>query len=188
MSGKDLQEHHLPLCNFCFCRHPLFVNLPLFLTSSSLSVVSISPITLAQRDVKMACAIASALHSLCPTRSRSVNDRTWLPGQRFHSANSPWRKPCLSIEACEERKTSCRHSVATLRIAFKMVDGKIFGRNLDSLCSVLCGKQAQLLVSFFHPVTNWLTHLVSLCGSTTIATNTLNRHYLLPTLQYCVRV
>lgn len=65
---------------------------PLLFPSPSRSVVSISPISSSQQEVKVACGTASALHSLCPTRSRSVNDRTWLPGQSFRSADSPCGK------------------------------------------------------------------------------------------------
>lgn len=131
------------LCNFFlfffyFCHHLLFVNLTLFLTFPPFSFVTIPPIPLSHQEVQVACALASALHSLCPTRSHSVNDSTWLSGQCFHSANSPWRNHVCPLYLSTEKNISLvsdawyRHSVARLIVAlhdliFKMVD---FGTNV----------------------------------------------------------
>lgn len=70
-----------------------------------LGVVCVSLISLShtQQEVKVACALASAPHSLCPTRSHSVNDRTWLSGQYFHSANSPWRNRACPLPGHMEK-------------------------------------------------------------------------------------
>lgn len=119
--------------------------------------VSVSPITRSQREVKAACAIASALYSLCPTTSRSVSDKTWPCGQCFHSADSPWRKKNKkqktrpSIGACEENKTGRRpRGVGFNRSGFR--DG---GRGHFL---ALGKKNNNLLVSFAHPMTNWIAH------------------------------
>lgn len=53
------------------------VNLPLTRTFLHLNV-SVYPTSLSQHEVKVACALASALYSLCPNRSCSVNDMSWL--------------------------------------------------------------------------------------------------------------
>lgn len=132
---------HTPLMA-CFCVHAtvcqasprqnyiLILSLQLFFffvsifyssTSHLLSLlVSIFPTPLSHQEVQVACALESALHSLCPTRSHSMNDRTWLSGQCFHSANSPWRNhACLGTwkNTSQVSDTWYRHSVARLMLA-----------------------------------------------------------------------
>lgn len=99
---------------------------PLLFPSPSRSVVSISPISSSQQEVKVACGTASALHSLCPTRSRSVNDRTWLPGQSFRSADSPCGKvPVADMNTDAVTLTTERD------LALRIEEGKMSG----SFCS-----------------------------------------------------
>lgn len=60
------------------------LSLHFFLSPSSICqpppcAVSVPTIPLSQQEVKVACALASALHSLCPSRSCSVNDKMNVP-------------------------------------------------------------------------------------------------------------
>lgn len=132
--------------------------------------VSVSPITRSQREVKAACAIASALYSLCPTTSRSVSDKTWPCGQCFHSADSPWRKkkPNMSIHRGTWRK---QNWLQTPRGRFY----PIWVQRRSTRTFLCAGEEKKKKIFWCHSLTRWLTELLISSprfGSTTRATNT----------------
>lgn len=65
-------KHHFPLT-------PFFSVTIFYLSTSSLRSICSHYPSLSQQEVKVACALASALHSLCPSRSCSVNDKMNVP-------------------------------------------------------------------------------------------------------------
>lgn len=97
VSGLQSRRKHPYSLMLTFSVTIFYVNCSHFLTLPPIGAI-FAPLShyFSQQEAKVACGLASAIHSFCPTTSCSTNNRARLSGKCFHSSNSPQRN-CVPI-------------------------------------------------------------------------------------------